>query len=449
MQQGLVDDADVIMKTKAKYNPNFVYETQEFIVSAISDDFNNVDFSIVGQDLLVFEREDPLGMAFYIFALLETDYISQEFTSKPEDWKYWLETRLENEIPTPYVDTELSALGLIVYALSRKEELPENISSFLTLVDEHFSETSGIYKNYLASVLVGLGVSRLTNNEKTLEKIENYIRNQLENSKKNIFNDPKNLVVTYLWSKETSNKQLSKSIRLEVFDRFEKENYLDRDILYLAYILFEEIGTFNRKERREIKRFIEESLRFIRDYTLENKSHNSAAIMSEYGKDIAFEYNEDVRDIYGYPSKPALSRILLSIGLLIEQKYINSPHLFDGSEQLLRKATAMLAYFVIFFGIGFLVFWGWGTLDFLNDHKTNFQTEELLNYILGFVKIIASTLLLVIALLLVTMALLVPYYLFRSMEINHSEALKKSLSVTKKYAGPAELLFAIAVELLT
>lgn len=436
-----------MVKANATYNRNLVYETQDLIVSAISQDFNNVGFSIADYDSFAFEQEDPLGMAFYTFAILETDYKSQEFTYKPDYWKYWMESRLESVIPTSYIDTELSAMGLILYALSRRQVLPDNAEKFIELVDDHFSETTGIYKNYLASVLVGLGISRLTGNEQLLTKIKDYINNQLTDHRINIYNDPKNLVVTYLWSKEFEDAQLRNSIKTEVFNKYETENYLDRDIIYLAYILIEEIGTFSRVKRQDIKLFIEESIKFIRNYTLEGRSAISPAITGAYGNDIALE-SPEMQDIYGYPNKPILSRILLSLGLLIEQKYVNSPHIFDGSEQLLRKTSAVVSYLIIFMSAGLLIFWCWGTADFINNFKTNFQTQALSGYAVGLLKVITSTLLLVISLFFMVMATIVPYYLLRNIEIKHTEALIKGWDFARKYVW-YELGAGILINILT
>lgn len=427
-------------------NPEFVFETQELIVSAISQDFNNIDVSIAGHNSFNFESEDPLGMAFYIFAILETDYTSQEFTYKPEYWKYWMESRLDSDIPTPYVDTEIAAMGLILYSLARKQVFPVNSIKFIRLVDEHFSESSGIYKNYITSVLAGLGISRLNNNESLLVKITGYIKKQLDERKKSIFNDSKNIVVTYLWSKEIKDDQMRSSARQEAFERFKSKSYLDRDMVYLAYLLLEEIKEFSREERREIKIFVIESLRFIRNYTLETQSLSSAEV-SEHGANIALQ-NADLQNIYGYPNKPILSRVLISVGLLIEQKYVGSPHLFDGSEQILRKYSAAAGYFLPLILISFLGFWAWQSFDLINDFKNDFQTKEFFKIAIGVTKVFFSTLLLLIGLFTTSLAVLIPYYLISDIEINHKAAIKKSLNFNRKAVG-VEAFLAILINLFT
>jgi hypothetical protein len=435
------------VSTETTFSPEFIYETQDLIVSAISQDFNNIDISIAGHQSFVFEKEDPLGMAFYIFAISETGYASQEFTYKPEHWKYWVESRLDNDIPTPYLDTEVAALGLIIYSLCRQEIIPQNSSNFIRLVDEHFSASNGIYKNYIASVLAGLGISRLDANEPLLTKITDYIKKQIAERKKNIFNDSKNLVVTYLWSKEVGDDQIRNSVRQEVFTRFKGGNYLNRDIVYLAYVLIEEIKEFSRDERREIKKLVNESLKFIRNYTLENQSLSCPAEKDYHGANIALQTRE-LQDLYGYPNKPILSRILVSIGLLIEQKYISSPNLFDGSEQLLRKYSAAVGYFLPIICVSLLAFWGWQSFDSINNFKTDFVTKEFLKVAIGFLKAILSTLLLLSGLFTAALAVLIPYYLINDTEVKHMMAIKKSLSFSRKAVG-TEAGLAIIINILT
>lgn len=435
-----------MIKTSTSFNSDVVYRTHDLIASAIREDFSNTDLTIGNYESYVFEKDDPLGMAFYQFAILETGYRSQELSANPETWNLWLENRLDNEIPTPYIDTELSAMGLVFYALSRKEIKPINSYKFIKLADENFSNESGIHNNFLATVLVGLGISKLENNGEVFSKFNRYIDTKVNDHRKSLFNDSKNLVVTYLWSKEAKNSKLREDIRLEVFNRYSTKSYLNRDIVYLAYILIEEIKSFSRSKRVEIKSFIEESLKFVVDYTLEGR-YLSNDVKKEYGDDIAFGDSQQW-EIYGYPSKPPLSRIILSLGFLIRHRYVSSPNIFNSWEQILNKSTSVFAFFLIFAGLGLGSLYLWGTLEIINDFKVDFATQEFIRIVLGLVKAAFSSVLLTIGITLLITAVLLSYNIIKDVEIN----ITRSITKTKEKILPlirVELALAILVNILT
>ena len=436
----------VMIKTGTSFNSDVVYRTHDLIASAIRQDFSNTDISIGNYASYVFERDDPLGMAFYQFAISETNYKSQEISSNPEFWKSWLETRLNEEFPTPYIDTEISAMGLILYSLSRKGIYPSNADKFIELANKHFTSKDGLFGNYLATVLVGLGISRLENNAEELSKFEKYIDSQINNYKKNIFNDPKNLVITYLWGKEIENPKMREDVRLEAFRKYSEEQYLSRDIVYLAYILIEEITFFSRSERNGIKTFIEDSLNFIVDYTLEGKLQSNA-IKEEYGNDIAFESPEQW-EVYGYSSKPPLSRIILSLGFLIKQKYIDSPNIFNSLEQITKKISGLIAFSVMPLLLGSLFAYLWGTLSILDNFKDDFATKQLSGILTGLLKGSASTLLLVLAITLVIFAGIFAYNIWKDIEVNLTKSITNTLKVMPKIIW-GDLFAGILINLLT
>lgn len=427
-------------------NQNLILDTQELIVSAIRQDFGTKNIQIAAYELPVIEEFDPLGMAFYTYAILETEYISQELASNPDTWKYWVESRLDNNLLTPYADTELSALGLILYALSDKQKLPENAYKFVDIANEHFSETKGIYQNFMATVLVGLGVGVVDSENPLFLKISKYIESKLQNNRQNIFNDPKNLIVTYWWSKQTENEELRSVVRNDCIERFKREDYLARDICYIAYVLLEEIKIFPRSERKNIKEFIEKSLQFIRNYTIERDFDLPKEVSGEYGSDIALG-DQFSQDLYGYPSKPRLSRILLSVGLLIDQKYARQPYLFDGTEQWLSRGVGAFGYATFFAFWSFTVIRLWGLTNF-GGFKTDFQSQQTSLFILGLGKILLSSFMVAFAIALSLMGVLMFYHLLKDSQIRHVVALKKSLQFIWKIAL-VDLMVAILINFLT
>lgn len=433
--------------TNTIQNQNLILETQELIVSAIRKDFGTKNIQIAAYELPVIEEYDPLGMAFYTYAILETEYISQELASNPETWKLWAQSRLDDRLQTPYIDTELPALGLILYVLAGKQKLPENSSKFISLVEEHFSDTKGIYHNFMSTVLAGLGIAVIDDKDPLFLRISKYIESNLLDHRQDIFNDPKNFVATYWWSRQTGNEELRNLIRNECVERFRRESYLARDICYIAYVLLEEIKSFPRSERKQIKGFIEKSLQFIRNYTIEKDSDLPREVSGEYGFDIALS-DEYSQDLYGYPSKPRLSRILLSIGLLIEQRYIRQPYLFDGTEQWLSRGVGAFGYASFFAFLSFLVIQLWVFTNFGGNFKTDFQSQQNSLILLGVGKVLLSSFLIALGTALGLMAVLMLYHLLKDSQVRHLDALRKSWKLTTKIVL-GELILAILVNLLT
>lgn len=346
-------------------------ETHNIIVNAMRRDFANISSITIG-DYTVgdVEEQDPLGLAFYTYAMLKTGYVNQEIGSLTVTWKLWVDEKLRQDQYGSYIDTELASLGLILYALAPQEQLPDNYNSFIHLVERHFSDTKGIYKNFLATVMVGLGVSQIAREGDLFSRIQRYLDEQLRNCWGRVFNDTKNYVTVYWWSREVNADDVLEKLRNECLQRLHNQDYLVRDIVYISYVLFEEVSAFPRYERPKIKDIVEQSLRFIRDYTIE--SDLSSELINEYGQDVALA-SRAIQDQYGYPIKPRLSRILLSVGHLTERRYFQHKYLLDNADQQKRRWLRIALYAPTLCLISVLIFWlgmKWGVIGNFKDDFT-------------------------------------------------------------------------------
>ena len=70
-------------------------DAHNIIVDAIRSDVAAIA-SVITEDRTIAEVDDhdPLGLAFYTYALLETGYRNQELASFTETWEYWIEEKL-------------------------------------------------------------------------------------------------------------------------------------------------------------------------------------------------------------------------------------------------------------------------------------------------------------------------------------------------------------------
>jgi hypothetical protein len=90
------------------------------IIDAISSDLSTIDdFTFSGITLKDFETHDCLGSTFYFYAYLKSGYSSLRFHLPPATIQAWVEERLRTGNIAPYIDKELAAIGLGVYALCK------------------------------------------------------------------------------------------------------------------------------------------------------------------------------------------------------------------------------------------------------------------------------------------------------------------------------------------
>lgn len=310
-----------------------VLEAHNVIVEAITNDLSTIDdFTLSGITATNFDGHDSLGSAFYLYAYLKSGYVNLQFNLPPPTMLLWIQDKVHRGDISPYIDKEAAAIGLGIYALCKYHKgCPDVKEEFASLIEPHFDSNRGLYGNFLASVLVALGLRAVASDASVLEGLETYINFQLRNNSNTVFNDPKNLVIGHMWAKETQADDILRTIVNEALDRSSREETFSRDRVYYSYVLFEEIRATPRKERYKVKKWIEESLNFLYSYSVE----------SVFSPDIVEAYSHDVATttagMRGYAVKPRLSRIMLSVGLMIDRKYDSEgSQLFSNENQLLR-----------------------------------------------------------------------------------------------------------------
>jgi len=315
-------------------------DTHNIIVNAIRDDVAAADCITVGDCTRAdVDDHDPLGLAFYTYALLETGYTNQELASFIDSWRYWVEETVSDGIVSPYTDRDLAAIGLIVFALCKHRTCPDVNGRLTPLTEKHFSDNRGLFDNFLATVLVALGLRRLPAEAALHERFARYVNAQLRDHADTIFNDYKNVLVAYMWAKEIQAEDLLRKVRQAALNGVSREDILPRDLVYLTYVLFEEIENLPRAEKLRVKECVVESLRFIQTYSFE--AGFSRDILEEFRDDIALS-PVDVMRQYGYSRRPRLSRILLAVGHMIEQRYALKPHLLLSGGQRKRQLLRVI-----------------------------------------------------------------------------------------------------------
>lgn len=329
-------------------------EAHNVIVDAITSDVSTIEnHTLFGSTAADFDSHDSLGIAFYLYACLESDYINLELKSLPDVALFWAEDKVNNGDIYPYIDKDLASIGLVSYALCKYRACPDIRERFTSLVEPHFDSNKGIFSNFLASVLVALGLRAISSQTSLLKKLEKYIDNQIKNNTHIVFNDPKNLVAAHLWAKELHLSDITNLLVRECMDRASKEDTFSRERVYYSYILLDNVNAIPRRQRHLVKEWIEESLNFIHTYSVESV-FSPSSIVDEYSYDVMTK--PEMMNHHGYSSRPRLSRIMLSIGLLIDRKYtLNAPDLFNTENQILRFVRGTLyPFFVLTIMAGFI-----------------------------------------------------------------------------------------------
>jgi hypothetical protein len=320
-----------------------VLEAHNVIVEAITNDLSTIDnFTLSGVTATSFDGHDSLGSAFYFYAYLKSGYVSLQFNLPPPTMLLWIQDKVHRGDIFPYIDKEAAAIGLGIYALCKYHKgCPDVREEFASLIEPHFVSSRGLYGNFLASVMVALGLRAVGSDASVLEGLKTYIDYQLRNNPNTVFNDPKNLVVAHMWAKEIQAEDILRAIVNEAMDRSSREETLPRDRVYYSYVLFEEIRTIPRKERYRVKEWIEESLSFL----------YATSIESVFPPGVVDAYNHDVvttpAGMRGYPVKPRLSRIMLSVGLMIDRKYDSEGSLLFSNQNQLLRFTRGIVYPVL------------------------------------------------------------------------------------------------------
>lgn len=400
-------------------------DTHNVIVTAIRNDFAGVASVTVGDCTLAdVDDHDPLGLAFYTYAILETGYTNQELAFLPDTWRYWVEEKVTYGSVSAHTDRDLAAIGLAIFALCQHRTCPDVNGRFGTVVEKFFSPDRGLFDNFLATVLVALGLSKLPAETDLYRQFARCIDAQLKDHADATFNDTKNLVVAYMWAKHTQAEDLLPRLRQACLQKASGDDCLPRDLVYVTYILFEEIEKLSREERVQVRRWVEESLRFIRTYSVE--AGFPPEVLEEFGGDVALA-TPDIMRQYGYPVRPRLSRILLSVGHMIEQRSILNPQLLQTDEQRKRAWLRGIAYPVLLLLGAAVVAYAGRNAGFPLDVQAGFATKQFLPILLAVFEVLANTAWMTIFTILVVMAVVMFYrVLITSQDVDDYEAIKNA-----------------------
>lgn len=321
--------------------PNLnVLRSHNVIVEAIATDLATIDdLTISGVTATNFDGHDSLGSAFYLYAYLKSGYSNLELSLPPQTMLMWVQDKVRHGDIGPYIDKELAAIGLGIFALCRYHKgCPDVRTQFTSLVEPHFDNNQGLYGNFLSSVLVALGLRAVDSEAQVLKKLESYIDHQLLHNENIVFNDPKNIVAAHIWAREIDSVELLRTIVNEAMERAARDDTLARDRVYYSYVLFEEIKAIPRKDRKKVGEWVLASLDYLYSYSVE--SVFSPDVVEEYSQDIVTTNVGMVE--YGYTVKPRLSRIMLAVGLLTIRKYdLEGSVVFSSERQILRLVRGL------------------------------------------------------------------------------------------------------------
>lgn len=347
-------------------------------------DAHNVIVDVISQDVQMmedFDEHDPLGIAFYVYGLLKTGYTSFALGSLPDAARFWVEEKVTSGVISPYTDRDLAAIGLITFALCRCGTCPGiSEEKFISLVEPHFDSNRGLFDSFLATVLVGLGLKEVVPRSSLYDRFAACTNAQIRDHANTVFNDPKNLVVAHIWAVETQATDVLQTLRHECTMRASRKDCLPREQVYLSYVLLEEASRMPRSERSKVKRWIEESLRFIQTYSME--SGFARDIVEEYSYDVVSK--PEVMEHYGHSARPRLSRMMLSIGLMVERRYSSDARLLFSREAQLVSVMRGIVYPIVLLLITAFVCWIWRQVGVPFSLKSALKSKNLVPVLVAF-----------------------------------------------------------------
>lgn len=288
------------------------------IRSASGDAYRTITAAMKGDvsHLELIDEHDPLGIAFYIHAIVTCNYISIETNELAEAGRRWAIEKLRDETPlSVYKDRDVSAIALIAYSFpTLGAELRG--ATFSTFVRPFIGPDGGVFSNFFCSTLVALALQRTEPQSAATIEIAEYVNRQLSDRYSLVTNDAKNLLVAYWWARDSQQRsQLDKLLLTTREIIAQVQPNLDA-LVYASFIMLQEAASFTRKERAPIKPAVEKALSAIRAHTAESLT---PAVALAYGGDAAMFSDESRRA--GLPGKPRLSRILIAVGLMQQQSY--------------------------------------------------------------------------------------------------------------------------------
>lgn len=113
-------------------------------------------------DLVIFDDHDPLGLAFYIQAIVQSGYVSPETNELALAGQLWVNEKLDRpELMSAYKDRDINAIALMLYSLKDAASM-ETDGRFERLVTPFVDQRGAVCESFFCSSLVCLAL-RTTN----------------------------------------------------------------------------------------------------------------------------------------------------------------------------------------------------------------------------------------------------------------------------------------------
>ena len=323
-------------------------------------------------DLVIFDDHDPLGLAFYIQCIVQSGYVSSETNELAVSGRLWVNEKLEQpELLSAYKDRDLNAVALMLYSFHKRGAGEQGDARFETLVSPFVDQRGAVCNSFFCSTLVSLALRVSNTGSATFQSVSRFVDDQLNQNYAVVLNDPKNLVVAYWWAQESSQDSLKKKLLTTAQEVVQRIQPTLDELVYGSFILLEEAGNMPRSQRRLVKNAVERALLSIEEHT--NESLSPLGVL-HYGRDAGTFVDE--MEGYGSTHKPRLSRILISVGMILQAAYRQKlPALLSGRARGLQISRAALVGAVLLF-FSWFVWWIAVRLGFPADAKTPLKSHD-------------------------------------------------------------------------
>jgi hypothetical protein len=323
-------------------------------------------------DLVIFDDHDPLGLAFYIQGIVRSGYVSSETNELALAGRLWVNEKLDDpEHLSVYKDRDLNAVALMLFSFHKRGAGEDGDYRFESLVNLFIDQRGAVCDNFFCSTLVSLALCYTNPGSVTLKSVSRFVDQQLEQNYALVLNDPKNLVVAYWWAQEDTQHTLKKKLLDSARSLVQRIQPSLDDLVYGSFILLEEVESMPRSDRSAVKTAVERALLSIDEHTVESLSPLGAL---HYGRDAA----TFVDDMEGYTSghKPRLSRILISVGLILQAAYRKKlPAILSRRARSLQIFHAVVVSLLLF-ALTWFVWWGCVRLGLPADAKAPLKSRE-------------------------------------------------------------------------
>lgn len=269
--------------------------------------------------LVTIDEHDPLGIAFYVYAITYCKFASHETNELALAARFWVDEKLAGSSLSAYKDRDIAAIALLLYSFNIHGSVKDTDARFAGIVEPFIEGSGGVFSNFFTSVLVGMALLRTNAVEPVTKRVAGFVNGELERNWITIRNDPKNLPLAYWWGRETRQPSVIKQV-LPSAKEIAANIQPDMDsTVYSSYVLLEEAKSMSRKERHVVRETAESALRAITSYTTESVA---PALAAYYGNDSS--RSVEILERYRHELKPRFSRILVAIGLITEFLYVHN-----------------------------------------------------------------------------------------------------------------------------